>query len=354
MAVSGTISMTTFNTRKVIDQGYGSCRLPKQSITGEMIETAKDHLFLMLSGWLNTGVPLWCQTKYILGFQQGVYSLDLPVGVIDVLDANIRDISRITGGPFSSSGTAANAFDDDFTTVCTLAGVVDQNIRLQFDETAQVLTTGILPGTSGTLAYTLQYSTDDAATWVTYQTGSATVVDSKWFWIDSQGVPLDCTDARLVVAVGSLPFSVRELVFSNRINEINMARINRDDYFYLPDKNVPGRPVQYWLDRQRSNCVMNVWPAPDAASAYRQMSMLATRHIMDVGTLQQELEVPQRWYDAVVWNLAKRLAIITPEVKLEMIKITAGEAESSLSFAWAEERDRSPVNINIDISPYTA
>lgn len=354
MAVSGTISMTTFNTRKVIDQGYGSCRLPKQSITGEMIETAKDQLFLMLSGWLNIGVPLWCQTKYILGFQQGVYSLELPLGVIDVLDANLRDITRLQGDPTSSTGTAANAFDDDLATVCTLTGVVDQNIALGLDETAQVLTTGILPGTSGTLAYTLQYSIDDAATWVTYQSGSATVVDSEWLWVDSQGVPLECTDVRLVVATASLPFSVRELVFSNKINEINMARINRDDYFYLPDKNVQGRPVQYWLDRQRTNCVMNVWPAPDAASIYRQMSMLATRHIMDVGTLQQEVEVPQRWYEAVVWNLAQRLAIITPEVKLDMIKITAGMAQTALAQAWAEERDRSPVNINIDISPYTA
>lgn len=319
-----------------------------------MIETAKDQLYLMLSEWLNIGVPLWCQTKYILGFTQGVYSLTLPLGVLDVLDANIRDTVRLDGTPSASSGVAANAFDDNFATVCTLAGVVDQNISLLLSSTAGIVSTGILPGTTGTLSYTLQYSIDSGGTWVTYLSGSAAVVDGTWLWLDSQGVPLECTNVRLVVATASLPFSVRELVFSNKINEINMARINRDDYFYLPDKNVQGRPVQYWLDRQRLNCVMNVWPAPDSASRYRQMAMEAVRYIMDVGTLQQDVEVPQRWYSAVVWNLAKRLAIITPEVKMEMIKITAEQANSSLALAWAEERDRSPVNIQADISPYTA
>jgi hypothetical protein len=182
--------------------------------------------------------------------------------------------------------------------------------------------------------------------------GIADVTNLEWFWFDAQGAPA-VAFYRLEVGFDSLPFSVRELVFANRINEINMARLNRDDYFYLPDKNVRGRPVQYWLDRQRENCIMNIWPAPDNASRYRQLAFMGMRHIMDVGTLQQELEVPQRWYEATVWNLAKRLAIITPEVKPEMLAITAGEASSSLSLAWAEERDRSPINIVIDISPYT-
>jgi hypothetical protein len=352
VATSGTISTTVFNTRKVIDSAYRGCRLPAQSITGEMIETAKEQLFLMMSAWLNQGWPLWCQTKYILGFTEGLYSVVLPRGVIDVLDANIRDTNRLTEGNASAtSGVAGNAFDDDFATTCDLVGLVDQSITLELNETAVVTTVGVLPATTGSLEYSFQYS-EDGIVWTVAVTGVADVTNLQWLWFDAQGVPA-VAFYRLEVGLDSLPFSVRELVFANRINEINLARLNRDDYFYLPDKNVRGRPVQYWLDRQRENCIMNIWPAPDNASRYRQLAFMGMRHIMDVGTLQQELEVPQRWYEATVWNLAKRLAIITPEVKPEMLAITAGEASSSLSLAWAEERDRSPINIVIDLSPYT-
>jgi hypothetical protein len=188
---------------------------------------------------------------------------------------------------------------------------------------------------------------------VTVVTGTVEVVNSQWLWFDVQGVP-SVAFYRFEVAAASLPFSVRELVFANRINEINLARLNRDDYFYLPDKNVRGRPVQYWLDRQRDAVIMDIWPAPDTTSRYRQLAVMGVRHIQDVGTLQQELEVPQRWYEATVWSLARRLAIITPEVKPEMMVITKEEASEALSLAWAEERDRSPINIVVDLSPYTA
>lgn len=355
MATSGTISTTVFNTRKVIDQAYRRCRLPPQSITGEMIETAKDELFLMLSAWPNKQLPLWCQSKYIVGLTEGVYSVSLPVGVLDVLDANIRTTTRLTDGvATASTGDPDNAFDSDLATVCTLTGVIGQSITLTLDEAAAVQTTGLLPGTSGTFSLEFQYLSEDAVTWVTYYTDAAAVlVDSEWVWFDVQGVPATALGYRMVLNTAAT-LSVRELVFANNGNEINMARINRDDWFYLPNKYSKGRPVQYWLDRQSSQCVMNVWPAPEAQFVYAQITLMAARYIMDVGTLQQELEIPQRVYDAVVWGLAEKLAVVTPEVKVEMIKVTREGAREAFGLAIAEDRDRSPINLNVDISPYTA
>lgn len=354
MATSGTTATTTFKTRKVIDQAYRRCRLPAQSITGEMIQSALDELQLMLPAWLNKQLPLWCQTKYILGLQEGVYSVELPVGVIDVLDVNLRTTTRLTDGIASSStGTPDNAFDADLATVCTLTGVIGQNITLTLNEAASVQTTGLLPASSGTYSLEFQYLDQDGVTWVPYYTNTAVVlVDSEWFWIDSQGIPLTALGYRMVLNTASA-LSVRELVFANNGNEINMARINRDDWFYLPNKYSTGRPVQFWLDRQRVQAVMNIWPAPAAQFVYSQITMIAARQIMDVGTLQQEIEVPQLWWDALVCGLAERLAIITPEVKPEMIKITKEMASDSLALAFAENRDRSPINIVVDISPYT-
>jgi hypothetical protein len=354
VATSGTISTTVFKTRKVIDQAYRRCRLPTQSITGEMIESAKDELFLMLSAWLNKALPLWCQTKYILGLTEGVYSMELPLGIIDILDANIVTSTRhVDGVATSTSGAADNAFDDDFDTMCTLVAPGDQNITVQLNEAMALTVAGVLPGTSGTFDVALQYSEDGVA-WTTFYSNVAEVfVDSEWLWLNVQGIP-SVTYYRLVVDSLTLPFSVRELYLGNQLNEINMARINKDDYFYLPDKNARGRPVQFWLDRQTLHCVMNIWPATGHEFRYAQINLLAARHIQDVGTLNQELEIPQRWYDAVVAGLAARLALVTPEVKMDMIEFTKEEANEALALAFAEERDRSPINVNIDISPYTA
>lgn len=354
MATSGTIATTVFKTRKVVDQAYRRCRLPAQSITGEMIQTAIDELQIMLPAWLNKQLPLWCQTKYIVGLTEGVYSVELPLGVIDVLDVNLRTTVRLTAGDATSTtGTADNAFDADLTTVCTLTGVIGQNIALALDEAASVQTTGVLPATSGTYSLEFQYLDQDGVTWVPYYTNTSVVlVDSEWFWFDAQGVPLTALGYRMVLNT-ALALSVRELVFANSGNEINMARINRDDWFYLPDKYARGRPVQFWLDRQRTLCVMNVWPAPAEQFIYSQLTMIAARQIMDVGTLQQEIEVPQLWWDALVSGLAARLARVTPEVDLKMIGITKDEADESLSLAFVENRDRSPINIVVDISPYT-
>jgi hypothetical protein len=355
VATSGTIGTTVFKTRKVVDQAYRRCRLPAQSITGEMLETALTELSIMLPAWLNSQLPLWCQTKYIVGLTEGVYSVALPVGVIDVLDVNLRTTTRPTDGTATATtGIAANAFDADITTTCVLTGVIGQNIALTLNAAASVQTTGLLPASSGTYSLDFQYLAADGVTWTSYYSNTAVVLtDSQWYWFDSQGIPQTALGYRMVLN-SAVALSVRELVFANAGNEINMARINRDDWFYLPDKYARGRPVQFWLDRQRSNCVMNVWPAPASQFVYAQLTMLAARQIMDVGTLNQEIEVPNLWWDALVCGLAARLAIVTPEVKPEMIPLTKSMASEALSLAFAENRDRSPINIVVDISPYTS
>lgn len=351
MATSGTYGTTVFNTRKVVDHAYRGCRVPPQTVTGEMIQTALDQLFLMLSEWANVGTPLWCIQRYVLGLYEGIIQVPFPAGVVDTLNVNLRDVNRLTGTASASSGVAANAFDDDFDTECNLAGVGAQNLQLLLDSANTITVVGILPGNTATWNFQLQWS-EDGVTWNTFYTNAAySAVDLVWLWIDIEGLPA-VQYYRLLTAAAQV-IDIREMVWANNAREINMARINKDDYFYLPDKNIKGRPVQFWEDRQRTGPILNVWPAPDMASRYRQITALAHRHIMDVGTLQQEIEVPQRWYNAVVWSLAEILSIITPEVKPPMIPICAQMADRSRRLAWGEERDVAPINIDVDISPYT-
>jgi hypothetical protein len=72
-----------------------------------------------------------------------------------------------------------------------------------------------------------------------------------------------------------------------------------------------------------------------------------------VGDLYGELEVPQRWYEAVVMMLAHRMSLELPAVDLNRVQYLEGQAEKYLSMAEEEERDKSPVYFAPAIGCYT-
>jgi hypothetical protein len=51
------------------------------------------------------------------------------------------------------------------------------------------------------------------------------------------------------------------------------------------------------------------------------MTVWYSRQIMDVGALTDELEIPQRWYEAIVMNLAHRLSLELPQVPMDRVAV---------------------------------
>jgi hypothetical protein len=130
--------------------------------------------------------------------------------------------------------------------------------------------------------------------------------------------------------------------------------MNRDDYTNLPNKAFQNnRPLQYWFDRQVNNPIMHMWPVPNAAATVCQIVVWRQRYIMDVGTMTQDIEVPQRWFEAIVSGLAAKMALELVEVDVNLIPILDEKAAISLNIAQMEERDNSPMMIAPNISPYT-
>jgi hypothetical protein len=151
---------------------------------------------------------------------------------------------------------------------------------------------------------------------------------------------------------GGNTLSVREFYVGNNSREIQMSRLNRDDYTNLPNKNfTANQPFQYWFDRTIPKPTIYLWPTPN--SNFVQMTVWYSRQIMDVGSLSGELEVPQRWFEAVIMNLAHRMSLELPQVPLDRIQYLEKMAMAYLSDAEAEERDRSPIYLAPNISVYT-
>jgi hypothetical protein len=191
----------------------------------------------------------------------------------------------------------------------------------------------------------------DGIVWTTIQTETPVATAGEWTWYD-----LDSSIAtpyfRVRATSGTLTFT--QIYTGNTPTEIPLARMNRDDYTNLPNKSFQSnRPLQFWYDRVIPNPVMHLWPVPNSGADTSQLVLWVQRYIMDVGTMTQEIEVPQRWYEAIVAMLAAKMALEILEVDAGMISMLDAKAERALYVAQAEERDNSPMMIAPNIAVYT-
>lgn len=327
MAYSGTVSQTVFDTRRVIEHAARRCKLPAQSLSAEHVDIARDALYLLLSDLANQGAPLWCIQKTLYPLYEGVSIVVTDSGTVDVLNSNLRSLSEAVG---LESNTATERVS-------------------QFD-TATPLTTVGLRWSSASAPVEFARS-DDGLTWETIQSEIPEAISGDWTWYDLASV-VPALYFRVQATSGTLDLS--RLFLGTNPTEIPLARMNRDDFTNLPNKSFQSnRPLQYWLDRQSLSPVMNLWPVPNAAATVQQIVVWAHRHIMDVGTMTQELEVPQRWYETIVAMLAAKLAMEYVEVDPNLIPMLDGKAQQTLYQAQQEERDKSPINLAPAIGAYT-
>jgi len=327
MAYSGTISQTVFDTRRVIDSAFRRVRMPAETVSGENVQIAQDLLYLLLSNLANKGVPLWCIEKVILPLYAGVGDITLPDGTIDILNVNLRSLQEATGTNTVTSTTYSTAFGTD----------------------TPVTTVGVL-WSAAAAPIALERSAD-GATWTTVQTETPSAVSGQWTWFDVDQAVAE-PYFRVRATTGSLVYT--QVYFGNNPTEIPFGRLNRDDYTNLPNKTFQSlRPLQYWFDRQTPAPVMHLWPVPNSGSTTYQVVMWRHRHVMDVGTLTQSIEVPQRWIDAVTAELAVKLALEIPQVPPDLIPTLKAFATEAMTDAWSEERDNSPIRWAPNISPYT-
>ncbi len=304
---------------------------------------------MVLSAWANKGIALWAVQSHILPMYYGKQTVPCPVGTIDTLNANIRQLTRFDGVYDASEGTADNAFDGDIDTACVQAtpgGWISAEIETALSPT----NFGILAGASGTWTFSVQTS-DDGVTWSTMDTQTDVVmVDGEWYWWDVEGIP-EALFTR-ILADGATTLDVRELVIANNPLEIPLAKINRDDYMNMPNKVFTGRPVQFWYDKQVQTPNLVVWPAPSADYTFWQIVLTTQRLIMDVGTLTNELELPQGGFLAAVASLAWYVAQEIDDAKVDPDTLKPAMQEAVTDF-WVGQTDSSPSRMAFNIGPYT-
>lgn len=327
MAFSGSISGTTFNALKVVDQAFRRCRLPAQAITSEMHSYALDNLYLQLSELANIKTPSWCIERIMLPFYTNQPVVTLPVGTVEVLNANYRVIQPMVGAATEDLGTT---------------------YTVTFDESTTVNTVGVKwAGTA--VALTFQVS-DDTLTWTTVGTQSTSAAAGEITWTDIEAAK-GYMFFRLSAATTILYTTI---TLGNMPQEIPFGVLNRDTYVAQSNKVFPGRPNSYWFQRDLTVPVLNLWPAPNAtAEEQAQLIVWRHRHIMDTQNLRQDVEVPQRWLEAIVAGLASKVANETPAVDIQLIPLLEQRAMAARQVAWDGDNDGSPTFIQPNIRGYT-
>jgi hypothetical protein len=327
---SGTVGLTTVDVTTAIEHAFRRCGKMPSTVSSEQQLAAKESLFFLLTDLVNDGVSLWCIQKVCIPLSTGKAVYILPPGTSDVLSSTYKTQTALSGSTITGAGYQGLSF-----TVATSP----TNVQVAFSTASQP-------------ALVVE-SSQDNTTWVqvaafdkqqsTLPAGSAIAED-----IDNS---IPALYWRVRDTSGTLP-SVSSLVFSSNPSEVPMTPFNRDDYFSLPNKtSQASKSLQYWFDKQLSP-QMWLWPVPSTAD---QMVVEYHRQIQDVGSFSNLLEVPQRWYEYVIYALAEKVGLELPTGELPpgRLEYLGAKAEYHSQRASDGESDGAPIKLQPSIRGYT-
>lgn len=268
MATSGTVDFN-LSISEIVEEAYERCGLELR--TGYDAKTARRSLNLLFSEWANRGLNLWV------------------VEEVTQTMAQLSSTSAITEYPLGTI-TLTVAASANFSIGETITGSVS-------GATAKVITKPSATTMTITVPVGTFVSTDDV-------TGSTSATVSAVTTVPS------LTDTQATV-------DILEAVIRRDGSDIVIGRISRGDYLAIPDKTSQGRPTQFYVDRLITP-IVTVWPAPQNSTD--QLIYYRVKRIQDVGTAQNDPDVPFRFLPCLVAGLAYYLAVKRAPQRIGVLK----------------------------------
>ena len=342
MSTSGTYNFGSPQNEQIITEAYERAGIVMDIATDQKIKSALRSINFIFISWINKRLNLFTIKLGMLALVAGKTSYILPDHAIDVLEVNLRTSVRNLGGVAASNqgGIAQNAFDGSLLTSCAQTAPDGAISYTWGGPNYSISMIGITSFVDRSYTLQAQYSyTGEDADWITCLTLTKTFYSKnelQWFVVP---IPVPAPYFR-VVETGGATLNIAELYFNTNINDKPISRGSRNDYMSYPNKNQPGIPSLYWVDRQ-INPVLNLYETPNGI--YNNIFYSYKRQIQDIGRLTDTAEVPMRFQEALTSNLAFRLALKDGKMdRLPALKIEMQEA-----FADAAYEDGEKVNVRI-------
>ena len=328
---SGTVAGTAIDSAAIIEHAVRKCGIPTSLITGEMLQAAKENLYLILTGLSNRGLNLWCIETQALPVTAYEAKYSLWLGTVEITNALLR------------WGT--------YTAATTYAGSM---AYVAYTSATQVTSASVTVPLAGMYSLVLE-SSPDGVTWT--QAGTLAMTRSSAVG-DQIAVDADAfvSQPHWRVREAALNVTFASVTFLSATTEIPMAPLNRDDYKAMPNKGYSStNPLQYWFDKQTTPAIW-LWPVPQASGP--QVVLTTQRQIQDVGDLTNALDVPHRWLNAIIHELALATYSELPADLVSKLQPDKGAqltalAQRFVTEAEAGEVDGSPIRIVPAIRYYT-
>lgn len=242
---------------------------PISTLSYEDMFTCARTLNLMVKAFEADGMQLWAQKDCVLFLTKGKHEYTL-------------------------SSTGDHATETHYETALSVAGVAtDTTINV---DTSADMTVGDYVGIeldSGAMHWDTVATIPDGTS-ITINTGlpSAAAVDSVVYsYTTRMPKPLRVQEANLYT--------------QSTANESDLQIVSRDEYWRLGKKTVQGTVNQLYFDPKRDESIIKVYLQSNTSTDY--IKMVCHFPFEDMDAQANDLDFPQYWYEAVVWNLAVRL-----------------------------------------------
>ena len=291
MAISGSKDFEP-NVAEYIEEAFERCGLELR--TGYDAKTARRSLNLMLADWANRGLNRWTMKRFTQTFAKAVS--EYPVGTITL---NVSASGSFTIGETITGGTSA--------------------------ATASVIT----KPAATSMTITVPSGTFTSGETITGGTSAATTTTTAV-------VSLEDTQATIDILSG---------VIRRDDADISVTRVSRDEYLAIANKTTPGRPVQFYVNRQITP-VVTVWPVPENSTDQFIYDRLVRMDDADASV--DTMEIPFRFYPCLAAGLAYYISLKRAPDRIQVLKALYEE-----EFTRAAEEDRDKANIKL-VAPYNS
>jgi hypothetical protein len=338
---SGTYDFQSIQVEPLIRDAFEHIGVLPEFITPQKLDSARRSIDLLLLEWMNKTTNLWTLRSEILSLNEFQIKYFLEKYVLDITELNLRTSTRQLDGmaASSNSGVAANAFDDDPGTVCT-QNAPNGDISYDYGEGAKQSITfiGVTSNADTEYSLNIEYSLNNAD-WKTISViAKQNYLKGNLVWIDITA-PVNAQAYRIKETGGAI-LNIQEIYFNNNVLDTTISGVSRDEYLQFPQKNITGRPSVFYFDRS-INPSLSIWPAP--TKMYNAIRYSYKKAMQDVGLYTNSLEIPARFYPALVAGLSFKLALKFNNQIAEMLN---QEYQNTFNLATIADSEDTVISIN--------
>lgn len=142
------------------------------------------------------------------------------------------------------------------------------------------------------------------------------------------------------------PLEIRNIRKIISGDETPIRTFSRQEYMDQPSKDTTGEPIAVYYDPQLTNGVLYVWQSPETGQS---LKFDIKQYIEDFDSQTNNPYFPAEWLDAIVYNLALRLA---PKYEVDMEERMWLQQQASQILSEAEASDQESGSIFLGVEQY--